>query len=216
VLASDPGRLAAARREVLRLRPHQLIWEAHTPINRVFTLKEGWACRVIQFPDGRRQILSFLLPGDTLCVEAIPVDDYRLPYALRAITNVTLCAFAPDDLSEATLACQQHRKLFARYVLGQLELVQGRLADIGRRRAIGAVAHLILELYERLAKLDLVEGREMAFPLRQEDIADALGLTTAHVNRTLLKLRRLGLIEVSPPKLRVLNLDGLRREALSN
>lgn len=147
------------------------------------------------------------------CFEAIPVEEYRLPYALRAITDVTLCAFSPSELSEATFACEQHRKSFVRFVLGQLDLVHGRLADIGRRRAIGAVAHLILELYERLARLDLVQGNEMDFPIRQEDIADALGLTTEHVNRTLLKLRRLSLIQMSPPKLRVLDLGGLRREA---
>lgn len=204
------------RTAVLRFRAHQVIKRPNEAIDRVYTLKEGWACRSVMFQDGRRQILSFMLPGDTICVEGICVEDYALPYQARALTDVTLCSFSPTRLHDVVFASEQQREFFARYVLEQKALAERRLADIGRRRAMGSLAQLVLELFRTLSARGLAEGTVIDFPLRQEDIADALGLTPAHVNRTLVLLKRRGVMEISQSKLRVMDMAELLATAIDN
>jgi CRP-like cAMP-binding protein len=215
-LAERPEAVCAARAQVLHFRAHQIIKRADEPIDWVYTLRQGWACRSVQFPDGRRQILSFLLPGDTINFEAICVESYAASYAVRALTDVTLCAFRPAALHEITSADSYQRQFSARYMLGQKEAAERRLADIGRRRALGSLSQLILELYILLRHRGLARANSASFPLRQEDLADALGLTPAHVNRTLLELKRRAILEIRRGELLIHDLDHLQAIAMQN
>jgi len=67
-----------------------------------------------------------------------------------------------------------------------------RLIDLGRRTATERIVRLILEIEERARMRGLVSDQTIPFPLRQTHIADALGLTAVHVNRTINALRREG------------------------
>lgn len=85
----------------------------------------------------------------------------------------------------------------------------GRLADMGRRSALGRVAHLLLELEDRLSQKQMSKDGQFDFPARQEHLADAVGLTTVYVNRTLDRLRRLGMIEYDRDLMKILDREKL-------
>lgn len=110
------------------------------------------------------------------------------------------------------LSADVRSKRFAkRQIRRHQELMAKHMISIGRRRAVGRVAELLLELRQRRSEQDLVSDDVMPFPLRQEDIADALGLTHAHVNRTLKSLRDSGIIKYDKASMRILDLSALQR-----
>ncbi len=158
-------------------------------------LKSGWACRFRYLPDGRRQIFEFFLPGDMygMCLR---------PQAIALTTAVTLTAVQiadatalwsaitdePDRYPALADACHITASLEEAYLLNQL-------MRVGRQTAYERTAHFFLELFERLSVVGLADGLSIPMPLTQETIADALGLSVVHLNRTLQQLRRDRLIE---------------------
>lgn len=206
----SPATVCALRTQVAQFRAHQTIQRAGEVPARAYTVFKGWACRAVHFHDGRRQILSFLVPGDTICIESIWVDNYRVPFTVRSLTDVTLCAFQPKDLLAIVDSNETQQRAFSRHIQRVIHHAERRLVDIGRRRAIARIARLVLDIHSTLRERGLAEADELDFPLRQEDIADALGVTTAHVNRTLLSLRRRGLLDIRQGKARLLNLAELK------
>jgi CRP-like cAMP-binding protein len=161
----------------------------------VFTLQSGWAYRFRTLHDGRRQILSFLMPGDLIGLQAL--RGHPANYAARALTDATLCAFDTEALQGFL---RSRRYLIESLVDGcarEVETLEQRLVDLGRRTAMERVACLVLEIERGLRERGLSDKADCGpFPLRQEHIADALGLTPVHVSRTLGKLRELGLLEI--------------------
>lgn len=87
------------------------------------------------------------------------------------------------------------------------------LVTLGRKTALERVAHLLLELFERLRRSGLTYGLQCAMPLTQMEIADMTGLTPVHVNRTLQTMRMRGLVELQSKWLRIPDLSALREAA---
>ena len=85
-----------------------------------------------------------------------------------------------------------------------------RLTDVGCRSAAGRLAQLILELEFRLKQRMLTRGNVFDFPMRQEHLADALGLTTVYINRTLSSFRKGGVIELERQKMTIRDMGALR------
>lgn len=148
---------------------------------------EGWAARVRIMPDGRRQFLSFLLPGDV-----IGLCDQPTPIACSTITALTRM-----KLCDAPLAVQSP-SLYEAYAisraLDELYLLE-HVARLGRMNAQERIYSLLLELNERLSLTGLAQHGGFDIPLTQEMLADALGLTSVHVNRMLQVARQLGAID---------------------
>jgi CRP-like cAMP-binding protein len=158
-----------------------------SPSHRPRFLLEGWACRQLILSDGRRQILGFLLPGDVL----VPDFEGLLFGNVIALTPVFTGDFPQRDgpnafYTEGALlpAALGSSKLEWERLLNQQVLRLGRMS--GRERT----AHLLLELHERLTNAGLCQGPRMPFPLTQEALGDALGMSTVHVNRTMQQLKR--------------------------
>jgi len=156
------------------------------PSNRPRFLLDGWACRQLILPDGRRQIFSFLVPGDILApdyeglllgniVALTPVSTGDFPQGEGTGTLYTESALLSEALCSSKL---ERERLLSQQVF--------RLGGMnGRERT----AHLLLEFHERLSASGLCSGLRMPFPLTQETLGDALGMSTVHVNRTLRQLK---------------------------
>lgn len=149
-------------------------------------VQRGWAFRYKLWPDGGRQILDFLLPGDVIGLESGLLG--MIEHSVRPLTDIELCLIDGrrfDDLfrSHARLAMAVTKYLS----LGSRRM-DTRLSVIGRRTALERIAHLMLDLYQRQRRGSGDDGR-CAFPLRRQHIADATGLTGAHVNRILNQMR---------------------------
>lgn len=159
----------------------------------VYTLYVGWAFRYKSLPDGRRQILAFMLPGDLLGLQAAMFDASL--FGIEALTDVQLCVLPRKKLW--TLFGQMPGLAFDIAWLGSRSesFVDENLTSVGRRTAAERVAALIVTLYKRAKALGMVENDTFAFPLTQQHIADALGLSLVHTNKTLAKLRRMGMFK---------------------
>jgi CRP-like cAMP-binding protein len=157
----------------------------------LYTLYSGWAFRFKTLPDGRRQILNFLLPGDLIGLQAAMFD--AALHGIEALTEVQLCVLPRRKVW--ALFGQLPGLAFDVTWLGAREegFVDENLTSVGRRSAVERVAALIVTLYKRAKALGLVVDESFAFPLTQQHIADALGLSLVHTNKTLARLRRMGM-----------------------
>jgi CRP-like cAMP-binding protein len=167
--------------------PQREIVAEGTPVDEAAILLSGWACRLHQFADGRRQVLSLLLPGDL-----IDMRRQRDPLAVTtvfALTDVVLCQ-APDATGRAGLA-----EAYAVSSALEEAYLFRQIARLGRLSAYERIADWLLEIRDRLTAVGLADGGRLPMPLTQEVLADTLGLTSVHVNRTLQSLRRDGLVE---------------------
>jgi CRP-like cAMP-binding protein len=152
----------------------------------LYTLYSGWAFRFKTLPDGRRQILNFLLPGDLLGLQAAMFDAAQ--HGIEALTDVELCLLPRHKIWN--LFGQVPELAFDVAWLGASEesQVDENLLSTGRRSAAERIAALILILYRRADALALTENHTFSFPLSQQHIADALGLSLVHTNKTLARL----------------------------
>lgn len=158
-------------------------------------MHQGWAITHRTLADGRRQILDFVIPGDFCdpCVFVTPVAGFTL-------TTVTHCSWTPvAGSSLLDLIAESPRIGTMLWWLEAQEqcLLRDHLLAIGRMNAEERLARLICELWTRLknVELDIADGFE--WPVNQEVIADATGLSVVHVNRTLRRLEREGIIHRS-------------------
>ena len=172
---------------------HELIREGE-PVGRPQYLVSGWACRQRVLPDGRRQIFGFILPGD-----GIGFCGPHAPPALTSVVAITNVETVDATTIRDAARSGDHPNL-TRALATAASLDEARLLDhavrLGRQTAYERLAHLLLELHQRLSSIDMAVGWRFPLPLTQETLADALGLSIVHVNRTLQQLRRERLIEV--------------------
>lgn len=218
---------------VQRLKQREMVLDAGATLihegqadTRLFTLLEGWAYRFKTLSDGRRQILNFLLAGDLIGVQQKMSD--AAAHGVVTLTAARLCVFDRDALW--TMHREQPSMGFNVTWLTAHEesLVDDNLLSIGRRSAEERVATALILLYKRAAALRSAgpaaaggaDAREMLgadsgvpFPLTQQHLADALGLSLAHTNKTLRKLNQRGLFVWEAGRLHLRNPKALAQLA---
>jgi CRP-like cAMP-binding protein len=165
-------------------------------------LHAGWAFRFALLPDGRRQILGFLLPGDMISLRSLL--SVRMSFSVQTLTDVTLCSFTADEFVHALKNAELCGQLVSK-LMHHLTVADGRISDLGRRTALERIARLILDLEGRLRGRGLIQGDAFDFPLRQTHIGDALGLTTVHVSRTFATLRDLDIVTLQRKTISIIN-----------
>ncbi|HMR32210.1 MAG TPA: Crp/Fnr family transcriptional regulator [Geminicoccaceae bacterium] len=177
----------------------------------VYTLLRGWAFRYVLLEDGRRQILNFVLPGDFLGLQTSVFE--VMEHSVQALTDVQLCLFPRARLWD--LYREQPGLGFDVTWLAAHEesLVDENLASVGQRSALERMAFLILHIVQRIDGLGLVRNDACEFPLTQQHIADAMGLSLVHTNKTLRRLVRDGYAEIGGGKLRIRKRRALERLA---
>ena len=223
------------RREQVLQEGETLIHEGQSD-TRLYTLLQGWGYRFKTLSDGRRQILNFLLAGDFIGVQQKMSD--AAAHGVVMLTEARLCVFDRNALWK--LHRQQPSMGFNITWLTAHEesLVDDNLLSIGRRSAEERVATLLIMLYKRAAAVHAAAGDAVAtsatgdasdtsagrvssardlpgvpFPLTQQHLADALGLSLAHTNKTLRKLQRRGLYRIDDGRLQLLDPKALARLA---
>lgn len=201
-------------KEFRTLNARQRLYRAGEWTDHAVILCEGWAFCYSILSDGRRQILSFVLPGDL--VAAHIAFRPALAYSVQTLTPARICLIDRARLSahlQANPAALEH---VVGLCIAETEVGYDMLADLGRRRAEERIARLILRIRNQLATRGLIKDEAFLFPLRQQHIADAVGLTPIHVNRVLGLFRRTGLIDFSKQTMRIFDLKGLARTADMN
>ena len=170
-------------------------------------LAAGWACRYKLLPDGRRQICALVLPGD-LC----DMDGYLLRHVHYGVATLTPCRVAA--IPHATLRSMIDREPAIRDVFWWLTFLENSVSTqwtvcLGRMSTQERLAHLLCEIADRLETAGMIAGATVPFPLTQEELADVLGVSPVHVNRTLQELRAAGLITLDGRQLVIHDQQGL-------
>jgi CRP-like cAMP-binding protein len=203
------------KRRELTLEPGETLIHEGQSDTRLFTLLEGWAYRFKTLSDGRRQILNFLLAGDFIGVQQKMSD--AATHGVVTITAARLCVFDRDALWELHRHQPSMGFNITWLTAHEESLVDDNLLSIGRRSAEERVATALILLYKRAAALRPVAqgegGPGVPFPLTQQHLADALGLSLAHTNKTLRKLERRGLYRITDGRLSLLDPKALVRLA---
>ena len=178
-----------------------------TNSGHLYTVLSGWAFRYKLLPDGRRQILNFALPSDFLGLQASIQDEMQ--HSVEALTDMLLCVFPREKLwslynNHPTLAFDV-TWLASR----EEQILDEHLLNIGRRNALERIAFLVLHLFHRAAQVGLTKGMTILFPFTQLHIADALGMSLVHTNKTLKRLAATGTVRWKGKVLEICDHDAL-------
>jgi len=212
--ADDCGVLdTVAREKVRRLRPRDdIIQEGDKPTHLNLIL-QGWACRYKVLEDGRRQIMSFFLPGDLCDLNVFVLR--AMDHSVGALTSVVYAEISREAFDRVAERPRVLQALWWDTLVAQA-IQREWTVNLGQRTALERVAHLLCELFIRLRAVDLAHDGRCELPVTQSELADALGLTPVHVNRTLQELRSQGLIVLQGKELQIPNLGRLMDTALFN
>ncbi len=154
---------------------------------QLFTALHGWGVRYKLLPDGGRQVINFVMPGDFIGLQAGLLG--VMQHSVDAVTDMTLCVFARADLWDL-FRDNPGRAYDITWLAAREEHFLGDiLATVGRRSGVQRVAWGLLALYRRAEARQMAKDGVMPMPYRQQDLADALGLSLVHTNKTLRALQ---------------------------
>jgi CRP-like cAMP-binding protein len=152
----------------------------------LYTVLSGWAFRHKMLPDGRRQILNYALPADLVGLQGSLNEEMQ--HSVEALTDIKLCVFPREKLwrlySDYPSLAFDITWLAAR----EEQLLDEHLLSVGRRSSLERVAYLLLHLYLRAEQAGLAKNGIVQFPFTQQHLADTLGLSLVHTNKTLRRL----------------------------
>jgi CRP-like cAMP-binding protein len=212
--ADDRAALAQVSRNVRTVEARRdLVSEGDRP-RYVHLVLDGWGCRYKQLPDGKRQIVSLFVPGD-FCDVNVFILKY-MDHSIGAITRLKVAMITPEEMNALTTDRPRVTQSLWWHELVTAAIQREWTLNLGQRSAYERLAHLLIELYLRLETVGRAQGGRCDFPLTQNDLADATGLTAVHVNRTLQELRRDNLIELDRKQLQILDLPRMMHAAMFN
>jgi CRP-like cAMP-binding protein len=175
---------------------------------------DGWGARYKTLPDGKRQIVSLFLPGDFCDLNVYILRE--MDHSIGAITRLKVAMITPDEMNGLTGDRPRITQALWWHELVTTAIQREWTLNLGQRTAYERLGHLLVELYLRLRAVGRADNGRCDFPLTQNDLAEATGLTAVHVNRTLQELRRDGLIELERKQLHILDLDRLKELSMFN
>jgi CRP-like cAMP-binding protein len=173
----------------------------------LFTVLGGAGFRYKSLEDGRRQILNFVMPGDLVGLQGTLMDEMQ--HTVEALTAMRLCVFERDRLDELY---RNHPNLAfdVTWIAAREErILDEHLLSMGRRTALERTAYLIAFLDRRAALSRLVTRKPRVLPITQQHLADTLGLSLVHTNKTLKKLAARKLLAWRERGFEVLDAEGL-------
>lgn len=186
--------------------------DAYDEAESIYVVVDGWMMMSRLLEDGRRQILGIAVPGDV--VGSLAFEDGLYSYSIEAISNATVAVLPIKNIP--ALFAESPRlamRLLSQTDRGLLQAFDA-LTDAGRRTAAEAVAHFLFRMATRVANtFDVDDKGYLPFPLTQEHIGDATGLTSVHVCRTMKALRVDGVVEIGRGKLRIVDREELAARA---
>ncbi|MFN0263634.1 Crp/Fnr family transcriptional regulator [Tepidamorphus sp. 3E244] len=172
----------------------------------LFTVLTGWGFRYKTLEDGRRQILNYVMPGDLIGLQGTLMGEMQ--HSVEALSNMRLCVFERD----------RTRELFSKHPdLGydltwiasrEERILDENLLSIGRRTALERAAYLLALIHQKAMSVGLLNG-DVRLPITQQHVADTLGLSVVHTNKTLKKLAARGFIRWLDRGCEVVNIEGL-------
>ncbi|MGD9617568.1 MAG: Crp/Fnr family transcriptional regulator [Alphaproteobacteria bacterium] len=173
----------------------------------LYRIIAGWAYRYRIGGEGCRQILDFLMPGEIIGLQAATLG--VLDHSVRSLTALHVSMIDARIVGEAFRSEPNLAMRLSRHAAAEAARVDELLTVIGCSDAVGRIAYLMLSLYHRQAARAEIDPLACPFPLRRQHLADVLGLTGAHINRTLNRLREEGIATLDSQILSIRDLPRL-------
>lgn len=171
--------------------------------NAVQILLGGWAYRYKVLRDGSRQIVGYLLPGDTCDLHGTLVGE--MDHSIGLLTDAEVAVVPAEEMRHVLDRHRPIERALWRATMVDEAILREWLTNIGQRDAFSRTGHHLCELWHRMKGIGLADDDEFDLPLTQEELGDALGLTSVHINRTIKRLREEGLIAIAQRRLTVLD-----------
>ncbi|HEX9946557.1 MAG TPA: Crp/Fnr family transcriptional regulator [Allosphingosinicella sp.] len=194
--------------------PREDILTEDEPINECHVIVSGLAARYKLLPDGERQIMAFLIPGDLCDAEVFILE--KMDHSVCAIGPTTCALISADTMKGLLREISTMSEALWWGTMTDLAVLRERLVDLGRRDARERIAHLVYEMLVRYRLVGATGDNVMPWPITQDELADATGLTPVHVSRTLKLLRDEGLIDPVRREMRIVDAGRLREAARFN
>lgn len=191
----------------VRVAEHEDLVQEGEPSPEVQVVLEGFACRYKTLPDGGRQIMAWLLPGDFCDLHVSVLGE--MDHSVGTLAPSVIGKLPRDGLEAFTDRRPALTRAFWWATLVDAAILREWLVNIGRRPGDARIAHLICETLHRLQAVGLAEDNSFV-PPTQIDMADTVGLSAVHVNRIVQQLRRDRLIAWRGRRLRILDLPALQ------
>jgi CRP/FNR family transcriptional regulator, anaerobic regulatory protein len=194
----------AGRREYKR---KETITRQGDRVSEIYLLANGWVAGNVEVDLVRTQLVKVNLPGDILGLPNATLS--RAAVTLTAITDATVDVIPLEALGRLFEVAP--RLAFALFLTTQQErlMLMDQLSVVGQTSALQRLAALLLHIHRRLSVLDAVDGDTFDWPLSQELVGQAAGLTAIHVNRTFRDMKRAGLIASEGKRMRLLDTQRL-------
>jgi CRP/FNR family transcriptional regulator len=152
----------------------------------LYTVLSGWAFRYKTLVDGRRQILNYALPSDLIGLQGSVNDEMQ--HSVEALTDVMLCVFPREKLWDLYTNYPALAFDVTWIAAREEQMLDEGLTSVGRRTAMERLAYLLLALFQRAEEVGLTKGNTIQFPFTQQHVADTLGMSLVHTNKTLQRL----------------------------
>ena len=179
---------------------------------RLYTVLEGLLIRYRRLEDGRRQITNFMFPGDLVGLQA--AFDEPTPHGVEVLIPARLCHFRRDAFPDLVGSYPDLGFDLTWMAAREEVILEEHLVAVGRRSASERVAYLAVWLVERGAAVGLSSSENtLDIPIRQGQIADMLGLSLVHTNRTVKSLAREDIVHWTPSSIHIPDLDRAARHA---
>ena len=208
------AQLQSALRGELVVEAGEAAFRQGESLTHLFAVTSGMGLRLRDLDDSRRKVLNFVQPGDVLGLQTRVMGDMR--YGVVATTRMTLCRF--DRSSLWTVFRTHPERAFALTYQAALEehLMGEALSQLGQHGARERIAWSLHRFFTRARDEDrLNSDGSCPFPFRQQDLADALGLSLVHTNKTLAAFKAEGILHWSRARLRVRDEARLARAAMA-
>src|SRR5438477_6036926 len=201
---------ATCWREVRFRAGANIVIEGETP-HAAFVVTRGIAHRYRLMPDGRRQILTILIPGDVFDLHGFLLK--AMDHSVAALGPARIAVITRETLMDLAQNYPRIRAALWWSAMQEQAIMRERIVALGRRSARGRVAYFLCELVWRQRAVGLAEDHAIRLPLTQVELADTLGLTSVHINRILQGFRRDNLISLAHHRLTLLDVEKLQKIA---
>ena len=191
--AEDREAVLALPRQIRHLEAGTYLTREAEPPSQCAVLVSGFAYRQKVTGEGSRQIVALQIPGDALDLQNLFLD--VSDHSLQMLTRGDVAFIARKDLQDLARSRPAIAHAIVVKMLVEASIFREWVLNVGRRDAATRIAHLLCELGVRLDAEGLADDYGYALPMTQEQLADAVGLTPVHVNRTLKALELDGLIK---------------------
>lgn len=207
LLPEEERAIRGAVAETRNFRADQILVRSGELLNSSIVLLDGWLARSKDLAGGERQVTELHVAGDFADLHGFTLK--RLDHDVLSLSDCVVGVVPHERLQEITQTYPRLARIYWFSTNVDAAITRELALSLGQRSALARMAHLFCELYIRLNMVGRSRSDGFEFPLTQRELAECLGLTVVHANRTIQELRRRGLVEVANKRVTILNRPGL-------